>query len=386
MQAPVYPWREGNRFTLRVDGESFFPHMLSCFEQAQKSIDIELYLVESGRSTRQWIDAMLAARERGVQVRCLLDGVGTDGLQASERKELEQGGVDLRFYNPPRLLSGSRLFHRDHRKLFVIDRRLVLVGGTGITDEFCQPDPQTGTARWHEQMLEVEGPVVEDWVTLFEYEWERVEERARPGLAAVRRGQVPPLPEGKDGQGRVAYIGAREQKEVVASLLAAVKRSERRVWLATPYFLPSRRIRWALSRAARRGIDVRLLLCGMTIDHPPVRYAGQRYYTRLLKAGVKIYEYQPRFTHLKTALVDDWVSLGSCNFDHWTLHWNLEANQQAVDSELAAAVADSFENDFEQSHLWTLDEWKELPRSHRFKIRFWGQINRWVMWVFGIPR
>ena len=386
MQAAVYPWREGNQYRLMIDGECFFPRLLEAIEQARESIEIELYLIDSGLSTRQWIDALLAARERGVRVYCLLDGVGTDGFKTAERRELEQAGAVLRFYNPPSVLSGSRLFHRDHRKLFLIDRRIAFVGGTGITDEFCQPDPQTGTATWHEQLLEIEGPVVEDWVAWCEYEWQRVDERARPGLAAVRRGQVPPLPKAKSGQGRVAYIGAREQKEVVASLLAAVKRAEQRVWLATPYFLPSRRIRWALARAARRGVDVRLLLCGMTIDHPPVRYAGQRYYTRLLKAGIRIYEYQPRFTHLKTALVDDWVSLGSCNFDHWTLHWNLEANQQALDSDLAEAVAQSFENDFEQSDLWTLAEWKELPRSHRFKIRFWGQINRWVMWLFGIPR
>mgnify|MGYP000471688775 CR=1 FL=1 len=386
MQAAVDPWREGNQYRLMIDGECFFPRLLEAIEQARESIEIELYLIDSGLSTRQWIDALLAARERGVRVYCLLDGVGTDGFKTAERRELEQAGAVLRFYNPPSVLSGSRLFHRDHRKLFLIDRRIAFVGGTGITDEFCQPDPQTGTATWHEQLLEIKGPVVEDWVSLFEYEWQRVDERARPGLAAVRRGQVPPLPKAKSGQGRVAYIGAREQKEVVASLLAAIKRAEQRVWLATPYFLPSRRIRWALARAARRGVDVRLLLCGMTIDHPPVRYAGQRYYTRLLKAGIRIYEYQPRFTHLKTALVDDWVSLGSCNFDHWTLHWNLEANQQALDSDLAEAVAQSFENDFEQSDLWTLAEWKELPRSHRFKIRFWGQINRWVMWVFGIPR
>lgn len=386
MQAAVYPWREGNQYRLMIDGECFFPRLLEAIEQARESIEIELYLIDSGLSTRQWIDALLAARERGVRVYCLLDGVGTDGFKTAERRELEQAGAVLRFYNPPSVLSGSRLFHRDHRKLFLIDRRIAFVGGTGITDEFCQPDPQTGTATWHEQLLEIEGPVVEDWVSLFEYEWQRVDERARPGLAAVRRGQVPPLPKANSGQGRVAYIGAREQKEVVASLLAAIRRAEQRVWLATPYFLPSRRIRWALARAARRGVDVRLLLCGMTIDHPPVRYAGQRYYTRLLKAGIRIYEYQPRFTHLKTALVDDWVSLGSCNFDHWTLHWNLEANQQALDSDLAEAVAQSFENDFEQSDLWTLAEWKELPRSHRFKIRFWGQINRWVMWLFGIPR
>ena len=168
--------------------------------------------------------------------------------------------------------------------------------------------------------------------------------------------------------------------------LAALRRAEQRVWLATPYFLPSWRIRRALARAAKRGVDVRLLLCGMTIDHPPVRYAGQRFYTRLLKAGVRIYEYQPRFTHLKTALVDDWVSLGSCNFDHWTLHWNLEANQQAVDPDLVQAVAESFEQDFAESDLCTLAGWRQLALWHRFKIRFWGQINRSVMWLFGIPR
>ena len=265
MQAAVYPWREGNQYRLMIDGECFFPRLLEAIEQARESIEIELYLIDSGLSTRQWIDALLAARERGVRVYCLLDGVGTDGFKTAERRELEQAGAVLRFYNPPSVLSGSRLFHRDHRKLFLIDRRIAFVGGTGITDEFCQPDPQTGTATWHEQLLEIKGPVVEDWVSLFEYEWQRVDERARPGLAAVRRGQVPPLPKAKSGQGRVAYIGAREQKEVVASLLAAIKRAEQRVWLATPYFLPSRRIRWALARAARRGVDVRLLLCGRCV-------------------------------------------------------------------------------------------------------------------------
>jgi len=97
--------------------------------------------------------------------------------------------------------------------------------------------------------------------------------------------------------------------------------------------------------------------------------------SRLLKAGVRIYEYQPRFLHLKTALVDDWVSLGSCNFDHWTLHWNLEANQQVVDAKLVGEVAESFDTDFQQSKEWTLAQWRELPWQHRLKIRVWGQIK-----------
>ena len=386
MTARVYQWRTGNRFELLIDGDKFFPRILSALDQAVERIDIELYLVDSGRSTRQWLEALQHARRRGVQVRCLLDAIGTDGLSRRERLELEQMGVELQFYNPPSLFSGHRLFHRDHRKLFIIDRRIAFVGGTGITDTFCQLDPETGRTPWHEQMLEVQGPVVEDWVDLFERIWEQGGRREKRGLSAVRGVHIPPVPAGGAGHGRVSYIGAREQKEVVVSLLAALRRAEQRVWLATPYFLPSWRIRRALARAAKRGVDVRLLLCGMTIDHPPVRYAGQRFYTRLLKAGVRIYEYQPRFTHLKTALVDDWVSLGSCNFDHWTLHWNLEANQQAVDPDLAQAVAESFEQDFAESDLWTLAGWRRLTLWHRFKIRFWGQINRSVMWLFGIPR
>lgn len=386
MTARVYQWRTGNRFELLIDGDNFFPRILAALDQAIERIDIELYLVDSGRSTRQWLDVLQRVRQRGVRVRCLLDAIGTDGLSRSERRELEQMGVELQFYNPSSLLSGHRLFHRDHRKLFIIDDRLAYVGGTGITDPFCQLDPETGRTPWHEQMLEVEGPVVEDWADLFERMWQQGGQRENRGLSAVRRVHVPPVPDGGSGHGRVSYIGAREQKEVVVSLLAALRRGEQRVWLATPYFLPSWRIRRALARAAKRGVDVRLLLCGMTIDHPPVRYAGQRFYTRLLKAGVRIYEYQPRFTHLKTALVDDWVSLGSCNFDHWTLHWNLEANQQAVDPDLVQAVAESFEQDFAESDLWTLAGWRQLALWHRFKIRFWGQINRSVMWLFGIPR
>jgi len=123
-------------------------------------------------------------------------------------------------------------------------------------------------------------------------------------------------------------------------------------------------------------VDVRLLLCGEVTDHPPVRYAGQRYYRRLLAAGVRIFEYQPRFLHLKTVLVDDWVSLGSSNFDHWTLHWNLEANQNVVDTRLRRVVEQSFSDDFAESREWTLNDWLALPWTHRMKIRLWGTINR----------
>lgn len=386
MAGRTYPWREGNQYRLTIDGEHFFPQLLEELEQAQQSIDIEMYLVTSGQVTARLIDVLIEAVKRGVQVRCLFDAVGSREFADQEREQLWHAGVALRFYNPLHWRGGSRNFHRDHRKIVLVDQRRVMVGGMGLTDAFCQADA-AGLTEWHEQMLLVEGPVVADWQDLFDHEWEKAAQPLKPQLPHLRRKiRVPPPPPGHQGHGRVAYIDSRHGKEVLNCLLAAVRRSDTRVWLATPYFLPAWRIRRALQRAARRGVDVRLLLCGQRIDHPQVRYAGQRYYSRLLKAGVRIYEYQPRFLHLKTALVDDWVSLGSCNFDHWTLHWNLEANQQVVDAGLVEEVAQGFEADFEQSKEWTLAQWRELPWRHRLKIRLWGQINRLVMLWFDIKR
>ncbi|RHW19704.1 phospholipase D-like domain-containing protein [Pseudomonas jilinensis] len=385
MAGPIYPWRKSNTFELLVDGESFFPRMLQAMDGARSSIDLELYLISSGQASRQVLDSLVAAVARGVRVRCLLDGFGSLQLSTTDRQYLLQAGVELRFYNPLYWLAGRGNLHRDHRKLLVIDQTLAFVGGAGLTDDFYRPDQRQ--SLWHELMLEVRGPVVHDWAELFERQWQVSGRRLRLAPPKWHRVRVPapPAPDAS-GYARVSYADAREHTEVVQALLAAVSRSRTRIWLATPYFLPGWRVRRALKRAARRGVDVRLLLCGQITDNAPVRYAGQRFYPGLLKAGVRLYEYQPRFLHLKMVLVDEWVSLGSCNFDHWTLHWNLEANQQVVDPSLNAAVRDCFQRDFAQSREWSLGAWKALGWGHRLKIRLWSWVNRLAVLWFGIRR
>src|SRR5690606_23389422 len=154
---------------------------------------------------------------------------------------------------------------------------------------------------------------------------------------------------------------------------------ERRIWLATPYFLPTGRVRRELMRAARRGVDVQLLLTSRNTDHPSVRYAGQRYYPRLLRAGVRIYEYQPHFLHLKIVLVDDWVSIGSCNFDHWNLRWNLEANLETLDPLFSLSVAESFECDFIRSREIAMQPWHARPLRVRIHQRIWGLLDRLLL-------
>jgi phosphatidylserine/phosphatidylglycerophosphate/cardiolipin synthase-like enzyme len=155
-------------------------------------------------------------------------------------------------------------------------------------------------------------------------------------------------------------------------------RAHRRIWVCTPYFVPTRSLRRRLARAARRGVDVRLLLPGTTHDHPGVRYAGQRFYAPLLRSGVRIFEFQPAFIHAKFSLADDWVTLGSCNFDHWSLHWNLEANQEVLDAGFAAQVAALFEDNFALSQEIDWACWQRRPWWRRLRERVFGTLDAWI--------
>ena len=374
----VFPWRGDNRFELLVDGAHFFPRMLDAIAAAQRQVELELYLVEDGECFARLREALVAAARRGVRVRCLFDSFGCLKLGTANRQALLDAGVELRLYNPIRWRRGLRNLFRDHRKILLVDDQFGYVGGTGATDEFWNPDnPDDG---WHEVMVEMRGPLLDDWRSLFEFQWRRCGERRfwRP-VEPLQPARLPAAPAKRSGLGRLAYAAARQHRDILRALLRALGQSRRQVLLATPYFLPTRKVRRALMKAARRGIDVRLLLSGQRTDHPAVRYAGHRYYPRLLRAGVRIFEYQPRFLHAKMVLVDDWVSIGSCNFDHWNLRWNLEANLEAFDPPLGAAVAGCFAQDFAQSKEITLADFQNRPLPMRLYQRLWGWLDRIVI-------
>ncbi len=378
MAGPIFPWRNDNRFELLIDGPQFFPRLLQAIDQAQLHIDLELYLVEAGACAEALVSALERAAQRGVAVRCLFDHYGSLAFGADLRLRLTSVGVQLRFYNPIRWRRGLRNLYRDHRKLLVVDQQWAMVGGTGVTDQFWLPGE--ATSEWHEIMVAISGTLVADWQMLFDRQW-RANQRRTAWRPPTHFGlpRLPPVPASGAGLGRVAYADARQHKDIVQSLVRALNSSKQRIWLATPYFLPTWKVRRALRRAAGRGVDVRLLLTGPRTDHPSVRYAGHRYYPRLLKAGVQIFEYQPCFLHLKMVLVDDWVSLGSCNFDHWNLRFNLEANLEALDASLSTQVAQSFTRDFAESRAISLQDWHARPLWSRVKQRVWGWLDRLVV-------
>ncbi|MEB0045867.1 MULTISPECIES: phosphatidylserine/phosphatidylglycerophosphate/cardiolipin synthase family protein [unclassified Pseudomonas] len=378
MARGVFPWREGNRFELMIDGPQFFPRMLMAITQAEEHIELELYLVEAGACAEAMVHALVQAAARGVRVRCLFDDYGSLAFTMNLRRRLIEAGVELRFYNRLSWRRWVGNFYRDHRKLLLVDQRVAVVGGTGVTDEFWTPGEET--SEWHEVMVEIVGPLVLDWQLLFDRQWvANRHRRAWRPVSPFGLPRLPRVPSVGEGMGRVAYADARQHRDILQSLVRALNSGQRRIWLATPYFLPTWKVRRSLRKAANLGVDVRLLLTGPRTDHPSVRYAGHRYYPRLLKAGVKIFEYQPCFLHLKMVLIDDWVSIGSCNFDHWNLRFNLEANLEALDPGLTAAVVKSFETDFALSQEVSLEAWRRRPLWRRIKQRVWGWVDRLVV-------
>jgi len=378
MRGAIFPWRDDNQFNLLIDGPAFFPRMIAAIDAAEQQVELELYLVEAGSCAEAVVQALVNAARRKVIVRCLFDDFGSLAFTLGLRTRLTEAGVILRFYNRVHWRRGIRNFYRDHRKLLLVDKQLAVVGGTGVTDEFWRPDQDT--SDWHEVMVEIRGPLVLDWQALFDRQF-HANARPRAWRPSENFGlpRLPKAPVSGQGLGRVAYADSRQHRDILQSLIHALYTGKKRIWLATPYFLPTWKVRRALRRAASRGIDVRLLLTGPRTDHPSVRYAGHRYYPRLLKAGVKIFEYQPCFLHLKMVLVDDWVSIGSCNFDHWNLRFNLEANLEAIDPGLTQAVTESFERDFLVSSEISLQDWQARPLWQRVKQRIWGWVDRLVV-------
>ena len=374
-----FPWREGNRFDILADGSNFLPRMLDAINSARQTVILEMYLIESGTVVDRFITALLNAAERGVQAYLLLDDYGAIGLRQSDRDRLNHKNISIVYYNKLRshstlynlyrifLLHKEHSLNRNHRKLLLVDGETAFVGGTGLVDEFDPPDhPEM---QWRETMVRIQGPVVADWQQLFTTSWNK------SAAQALSLPAVAPVEHANAQRGRITVNDIKPYSEVLLSLTRQIVHARQRVWFATAYFVPGWRIRRKLKRAAKSGVDVRLLLPGPITDHPGVRYISHRLYGRLMRNGVRIFEYQPRFFHAKSVLCDDWVAIGSSNFDRWNLRWNLEANQEINDKTLARQVKEMFEQDFSNSVEYTYEQWYQTSLYKRLLQWFWKKVE-----------
>jgi len=356
-----YPWHYNNTFEVLVDGDIYFSSMLNEIKKAKTRILFETYLFESGNTAETFIREFCAAKKRGVDVFILLDEYGTRGLNEQDKDILTAAGIELHLYNPASFFHFGKSLKRDHRKLLTVDNHTAFIGGACITDEF---NPDITKDYWHDVMLKINGGITLDLIHSFSHIW-NIQEKKIKTIDPVINNE----PSKIKTKARLLISTGTEENEISRALVKHIRASKQRIWLTSPYFISSWKIRRALRHAARKGVDVRLLFPGPHSDHKWVTYGIQRYYQRLLKANVAVYEFQPRFNHAKIILCDDWFTIGSSNLDRWDQLLNLDANIEIYDKQSCEQIVNLFNTDFSKSKLITLNKWS--TRSFLQHVKEW---------------
>jgi len=357
--------KEAHRACWLSNGDQAFAAMSRIIAAARQSVRLEFYMIRPQGPAEALRAAMLSALGRGVRVSILYDAFGSEGLPADYFDTLQAQGARVAVFNPTRKL---RLAFRDHRKLLVCDEQVAIVGGLNIGPEYAGDGVTRG---WRDLALQIEGPAVASLAHGFD---------AMHALAPVTptaiqqfRRQVQRQPA---ASGAVTLL-QRGFGWPHAQLRRALHRDLRRaqsVCCAAGYFLPSRRIRRELYQCVARGGNVRLLLAGPT-DVPVARIASEHLYTRLLRRGVQLYEYQPQVLHAKLVIIDDLVYVGSSNLDRRSLHINYELMLRLDWPELASQARMLFEADLAHSQPVELARW----RAGR---RWWERWrSTWAYWL-----
>jgi cardiolipin synthase A/B len=367
--APAEHFVEGNQLRLLRNGSAAYPEMLSAIASAEQQILLEMYWFGSDVIGQKFAAALRAAAERGIEVSIIFDAVGSVGASAEMFAELERAGAQVIEYNPiapwKRRFRLSRLTRRDHRKILVIDGKTGFTGGINIADYWLPLDE--GGAGWRDDMVRIDGPAVAGLSDCFARVWARLGGRKLllteallqpPVMERSRRIRLP----------AVRVLGQRflrTQREISRAYLHYLRRAERRIFIANSYFVPDRRVLRALGQAARRGVDVRIIVPGQS-DVDIVRHASRAVWGRLLRAGVRIFEWDESVLHAKTATVDGmWSTIGTFNFDYMSLRMNLEVNVSVLDARFAGRLEASFLTDFEVCREVLLADFRFRPLGQR---------------------
>ncbi len=343
-------------------GQEFFGAMLAAIDSAEHSVRLETYIYNPGKLGERFRTALLRARERGAQVRVLLDAFGSYNLPANFWNPLREAGGEVQFFNP---LSLSRWGIRNHRKLLVCDEQRAFIGGFNISGEY---EGDGVTCGWCDLGMQVCGPLVSELSESFEEMFERADYQHRRFVRLGRRRANRVI---GAAQGQLLLSGPGHGRSPIKTALHRDLENARSVQMMIAYFLPSWRIRRQLARIVRGGGRVELILAGKS-DVSLSRFAGQSLYRRLLKGGIEIYEYQPQILHAKLMIIDSVVYAGSANLDQRSLNINYELMLRVQEETVTAAGREIFAKALRHSRRITLTEWRQ-SRS------FWNRLKqRWA--------
>jgi cardiolipin synthase len=350
--------------------------MLGAIARAEHSVCLEMYILRGDRIGQRFKAALIERARAGVSVRVIYDEIGSIGLAAEYVAELNEAGVETLEFHPVmpwRPRSGWN--RRDHKKLLIVDCRFAFTGGINIGDEYCPA--AEGGGGWHDLCAQIEGPAVRDLLGVFAATWHA------HGGSPLALPECPPEPPEPPDRALswvevIANLGAVSRPRIRRAVRHAMERAEKSIRIFSAYFIPDARLRRAFASAVRRGVAVSVIVPARS-DLRLVYFASRHLYARLMRSGVRIFEWQGPMMHAKAAVIDGvWATIGSYNFDRRSYIHNLEVGLLIVDREFARELEAQFEADLRNCREVIPQVWPSRPTWEKCAERFCYALRHWL--------
>lgn len=345
-----------------INADEFFNQMHEGISGAKKTVYLETYIFEQDQLGYRTLAVLAAAAQRGLKVQLLIDGVGSAQWTYSHAEVYRKQGIDLQFFHPlawqkhpskilqsltlQKIVTGfSKANHRNHRKICIIDDQILFICSMNISDRHLKS--VNGDKAWRDTGVRVEGSSIQTYV-----------------ISCLETWKYPHQFFG------LRWIQVRQQKKKShQEILRLMHFASKQIWITNPYFVPDFKLLKVLFKAARAGIEVKILV-PMHSDILGLKFAMQGFYGALLKRGCQIFEYTPSILHAKILIVDNWASVGSTNLDYRSIFYNLEADIAIAKIENVDLLKQQFIDDLKNSKQVTLQEWNQRPWYRRLLQRF----------------
>ncbi|MDX3535497.1 phospholipase D-like domain-containing protein [Streptomyces sp. MB09-01] len=353
---------EGNALLALRNGDEIFAAMLDSIRSAEHTVDMMTFVYWRGEIARRFAQALADRARAGVRVRLLLDGFGSRLIEQDLLDLMEDAGAQVAWFRKPLYLSPLKQNHRCHRKVLVVDERTAFTGGVGIAEEWC------GNARneneWRDTHVRLRGPAVDGVAAAFAQNWAECHDT----LFDDRDRFTGHTPQGEAVVQVVRGSASIGWQDMQTLIRVAIESAQQRFRLSTAYFAPDAYFIELLCAAARRGIEVEILLPGPHTDKRVCRLAGQNFYADLLACGVRIFEYQPTMMHAKVITVDGIAAfIGSTNFNRRSLDHDEEVMLAVLDEDFTATLDRHFDEDVQASAQMDPARWNHRSAAQRLR-------------------
>lgn len=368
------PLHSGGTARLLNNGDSFIPAMLDAIRGAQRTVNFTTYIWQDGEFSSALFDALTATAARGVEVRVLIDGFGGRSVSQADIDRFEEAGGIWHRFNTPRFGRLTRLHKRTHRRALVIDGEVGFTGGAAVMDKWLG-DAQDEN-QWRDCMVEVRGRLALSLQSAFAQLWVHSTGELIAGdgyytLHAQRA--IPADDEGERVRHHLSIVSSPSKEAHPMRLLFwfSIRSARQRIYITNPYFVPDDILARALMEQAQAGVDVRILVPNEKTDLLLIRWASRSYYTQLMDAGIRIFEYQPTMIHQKLLVADGvWSIVGSANMDVRSKELNQENALGILDEEFAGELEETFFADLERAEEVDPERWRQRPFYYRIPERF----------------